>query len=89
MESSFLKLTVDGKVVAEAPLYIYDHALAWQAFMDAFSSMQPLVVGEWFNTMRIACHQNMLDVLGPQTAFEINLSTTPVKEVVGSFNGHN
>lgn len=65
-ESPLLKISLDGEVVAEAYLTVRDPAKAWTAFLEAFPTFAPLIVGELLNTMRIACHEDLQMAMGPQ-----------------------
>ena len=71
-----LRLTLDDRVVAEAPLYIYDAAAAWEVFQSAFAVIAPAVVGDLYNTVRVACHEDLLQSMGPQGII-VNLQSPP------------
>lgn len=71
-EQPLLRVVLDGEIVAEANLVIHDPARAWEAFQEAFPTLAEGVVGELFNTMRVACHPALLAERGPQ-GIHINL----------------
>ncbi len=66
METPLLRITVNGEDVAVANLCISNGPLAWRAFLDSFANLAPVLVGEVFNTMRIACDPELHERLGPQ-----------------------
>jgi hypothetical protein len=61
-----LKIIIGGELVAEATLHIYNGPVAWQGFQDGFQYLAGEVVGELFNTMRIACNPSLRLKHGPQ-----------------------
>ena len=65
-ETPLLRISLDGEVGAEAILHIYDGRRAWTAFQEAFANLAPYVVGELFNTVRIACHGELQAERGSQ-----------------------
>ncbi len=65
-EDSLLKVKVNGKLVAEAPLHIYDGAVAWEAFQNAYPDFAHLVAGEVYQAMRVACNPRLRGLLGEQ-----------------------
>lgn len=65
-ETNFLKIVLDGEVVAEAVLRIYDPQAAWLTFQEGFAEISPHLVGEVFNTVRVATHPDLQAVLGEQ-----------------------
>ena len=86
--TNLLKISMDGEVVAEALLTVYDADATWRAFQDAFANLAPLLVGEIFNTVRVACDTDLSKQLGPQ-GITIDLRTSAVPQlVIPSPNGH-
>ena len=64
--SQLLKVVVNGVLVAEAPLTIYDAPLAWEAFQNAYSNIAHLCAGEMYQAMRVACNPRLESLLGDQ-----------------------
>ncbi len=56
MNVPLLKVKLDGELVAEATLQVYNSPAAWLAFQKAFDWLAPMVVfNELTNTVRLAC----------------------------------
>ena len=86
--NQLLTIKLDGKVVAEATLVIYDAASAWLAFQESFAMLSSVIVGEFFNTMRVACHEDLKAERGPQgIMIDLNMGPKPTIYVPES-NGH-
>lgn len=55
-EAPLIQVKLDGELVAEATLRVYDNSAAWLAFQRAFEWLAPMVVyNELTNTVRLAC----------------------------------
>ena len=65
-ENPLLRIMFNGDLVAEANLVVYDGLAAWTAFVEAFANISPSIVGELFNTVRVACHPETRELMGPQ-----------------------
>ncbi len=76
VDAPLLKIVLDGEVVAEAVLSVYDADKAWFAFCQGFQGIAPELVGEVFNTVQVATHESMRNVVGPQ-GIVIDLWTKP------------
>ena len=62
-----LRISLDGEVVAQSMLEIFDGPAAWRAFCKGFEWVAPMVVyNELMNTMRVACDPGLLAEQGPQ-----------------------
>ena len=72
-EGYLLKIILDGEVVAEAPLYVYDKEAAWRAFQEGFASLVPHIIGELYDTVRLSCDQSQLYRHEVQTGLTIDL----------------
>ncbi len=83
-EDILLKVMVNGEVVAEAPLHVYDAPLAWEAFQDAYSQMAHLIAGEMFQSMRAACNPRLRDLLGTQGII-IDIAAPQLREVASAY----
>ena len=70
-----LTILVDGKVVAEAPLHVYDGGAAWTAFQDVFPQLAPLLVGEFFDSMRYACNPALVKAPNAPRGMRVELHT--------------
>ena len=67
-----LRIVESGKVIAEAPLIIYDEKLAMERFMQVFGQMIPTIPGVVLQAMMAACNSEMLSkVPGPIVAMHI------------------
>ena len=88
-EVSLLKVSLDGEVVAEAQLKVYDQTAAWHVFIQCFPAIAHLVAGELFGTMTAACDDEVL-ARTPQTGLILELSTRPKPQIVlpNMANGH-
>ena len=74
-----LKVILDGEVVAEADLRVYDTAKAWGAFQEGLAVITPLQIAwELFNTMRAACDGE----LGGEHGIVLDLQSKPPELVI-------
>ena len=87
MDNPLLTIRLDGQVVAEATLVVHDGPGAWKAFQAAFANVAPFMVGEIFNTMRVACDPELRAEMGPQ-GMTIDLNTVATPQIVIPTNGH-
>lgn len=86
VQGTLLQIVEDGRVIAEAPLYVYDAEAAWKLFSENFGMMAHIIAGGLYNTVRVACHAEQLAQAGPQTAVKLE-SNAPSKIVVPRMNG--
>lgn len=70
-----MKITLDGEVVAELPLLIYDGAKAYEAFTASFSEIAQHVIGEIYQCVRIGCRPELKKQFGEYVALDINISS--------------
>jgi hypothetical protein len=66
-----LQIRDGGRVVAEAPLIVHDPEAAWRLFEEGFGMMAHMVVGSLYNTVRVACDEDLLGKAGPQVALKL------------------
>ena len=65
-ENPLLRILLNGKLVAEANIIVHDGPVAWEGFLEAFPNIAPVVVGELFNAVRVACDPVLRQRMGPQ-----------------------
>lgn len=71
-QRGYLLLIRDGsRIVAEAPLIIHDEEAAWKLFSEGFGMMAHIVVGSFYNAVRVACDGEELAKVGPQVALKL------------------
>lgn len=80
-ETPLLVIRVDGEVVAEAQLAVYDEAKAWDAFCNAFAQIPAVAVGEIFNAVRVGCSPELRE-MGVTTGLVIEMSTSARPQLV-------
>lgn len=56
---SLFRVALDGKVVAEAELKVYDQEAAWATFIQCYPAVAHLIAGELFATMHAACDDDL------------------------------
>lgn len=83
---SLLKITLDGNIVAEAELRVYDQAGAWKTFVNCFPAFAHLITGEVFATMHVACDDE-LRAKTPQTGLLLEMDTKLRPHIVVPQNG--
>ena len=76
-----LRVRLDGEIVAEATLTVYDAEKTWLAFVSGFPQIAHLVTGEFFNTVRIACDEQLKGIT-QETGITIDLRTRAVPEII-------
>ncbi len=86
-EVSFLKVSLDGELVASATLEVYDQKKAWQTFVNCYPTIAHLVSGELFGTMQAACDDEVR-LRTPETGLTIDLSTGVRPTIYVPENGH-
>ena len=83
-----MRLRDKGELLAECRIIIHDQAKAWPVFQAVFGAMAANIVGEFFETMRIACDQALIDG-AKTTGFTIDLNPLPKPQIiVPQNNGH-
>lgn len=80
VDAPLLKIVLDGQVVAEAVLRVYDCEKAWFAFCQGFQGLSAELVGEVFNTVHVATHESMRQTVGDQ-GIVIDLWTKPKPQI--------
>lgn len=50
-----LRIVKDGRVVADAPLRIYDREIAMEVFLNSFAGLIPSIATGVFQVVRMAC----------------------------------
>lgn len=84
-----MRVTMDGELVAEVPIIIYNPAKAMEAFSASFSELVPHAIGELFQAMRIACDPELQAQFGHYTGLEVNIAKkgTPQLVIPNGFPG--
>ena len=83
-----LRIYADGKLLAEAPLIIYDQEETWKVFLSTFALMSKEIVSELFESFRIACNDELKAALGKDSGIKVNIQTRPAQTLyVPSQNG--
>ncbi len=70
-----MKVTLDGEVVAELPLLIHDAAKTWEAFTASYSEIAQHMLGELFQSVRIACREDLQRQFGEYVGLNVDIST--------------
>lgn len=79
-ERNILRIVVDGNVVAEATLSVYDQGKAWSAFVASFPSFANTIIGDFFEAVRVGCMSEVPE--GTETGLTLNVDTRPRPQLV-------
>ncbi len=81
-----LRVHLDGELVAEADLTVYDQSGAWNTFVQCYPSIAHLIAGELFGTMHAACNDE-IRAKTEATGLTLDLWTKPRPNIFVPQNG--